>query len=68
MHQSELRRAIAAARLFISRGEEWNKVPETWLDGRQLSGTKLSGQVRRASLELTRMLADLRRGWDETTR
>ena len=47
--------AVAAAQVFIERAEELIGT-EGWR-----AGTKASGALRRASLELTRALADLRR-------
>ena len=61
MRQAELQRAMAAARLFLSLADEWNQDDEAWVNGQQYWGSKLSGQVRRASLELTRSLAEMRR-------
>lgn len=53
---TEAERFIAAARAAIRRLEE---------DPRSMyAGTKETGAVRRASLDLTRQLAELRRGRD----
>ena len=61
MRQAELQRVITAAKLFTSLALEWSQHKDEWANGFQLGGTKLSGQVRRASLELTRRLAEMRR-------
>jgi len=51
-----IKRAVAAAQVFIERSEELVG-KEEW----RIVGTKASGALRRASLELTRALADMRR-------
>lgn len=55
--QGRLRAAVEASRKFLALSEALLRGPDDW----QISGCKLSGAVRRASMDLTRALADYRR-------
>jgi hypothetical protein len=57
--EQKLRAAMKVAREFINRGELLLAYWEA--GGSSMTGTAPSGAVRRASMELTRALADLRR-------
>ena len=58
MKKTILRKAINEAKRFISRGEIYlKKYPE---DDEYIYASKESGSVKRASMDLTRVLADLR--------
>ena len=58
MTYGELARCQALAREFADLAEELERQSST---NHWVMGSKLSGQVRRKSMDLTRALADLRR-------
>ena len=57
MNKSKLHKAMFEARRFYEKAKELDKV---WKDS-YLTGTALTGAVKRASMDLTRALADLRK-------
>jgi hypothetical protein len=57
MNRETLRAAILAAEKFVERAEDARKEPIGWA----IVGTKQSAAARRASMELTRALAEMRR-------
>lgn len=59
MYRITLNEAVKVARLFIRRAEEVQK-EEVEGTGIHITGNKTSGAMLRASMELTRVLADLR--------
>jgi len=60
MNRDTLKAATAAARAFLAAAKavESDEASMRYLG---ISGTKLTGKLRRASMDLTRALADLRR-------
>lgn len=57
MNKSKLHKAMFEARRFYEKAKELDKVGKDTYYG----GTALSGSVKRASMDLTRALADLRK-------
>ena len=57
MNSDKLRIAVAEAERFLSKASELQANPPEY----DFVGTKETGAVRRASMDLTRALADLRR-------
>lgn len=55
MNRAKLNAAVAEAERFIKRAKAWDARAIEW------KGTKEGGALRRASMDLTRALADLRR-------
>jgi len=58
MTKDAIIKAVTAARIFINREKELTLGDYEYLG---ISGTKRTSALRRASMELTRALADLRR-------
>lgn len=58
MNQTKLNKAVSEAREFLKRADALTKDNQ---GGGYFSPSKLSGAVRRQSMELTRALADLRK-------
>ena len=63
MNQATLARVADEAQRFIELANALHVSLETERRSRVVTGTRLSGAVRRASMDLTRALADLRRSW-----
>ena len=61
MNQDTILRAKAEALQFIERADEMLNSGELSHRGFVCTGTRLTGSLRRQSLELTRSLADMRR-------
>lgn len=57
MNQGKVRDAMAEAERFLTRCQDYLDNPPTY----EFLGSKVGGAVRRASMDLTRALADLRR-------
>ena len=58
MNKSKLHKAMFEARRFHEKAKELDKVGG---NDSYLTGTALTGAVKRASMDLTRALADLRK-------
>ena len=58
MNKSKLHKAMFEARRFYEKAKELDKVGG---NDSYLTGTALTGAVKRASMDLTRALADLRK-------
>ena len=58
MKKDAIIKAVTAARIFINREKELTLQDYEFLG---ISGSKRTGALRRASMELTRALANLRR-------
>lgn len=61
MNSKKLESAIAGAQRFIKDAKALKEKLKSGSVDRIISGTKLSGQVRRSSMDLTRSLSDLRK-------
>jgi len=61
MNPTEIRKAVAEAKLFIKRANAALAIVRKIGDFDYLDGGKESGALRRSSMELTRSLADMRR-------
>lgn len=59
MNEDTLDKAIKSAAKFLAEARRLRQAVE--LDGEPLTGTRLSGSVRRLSMDLTRALTDLRK-------
>lgn len=57
MNQSKVKIAAAEARRFLAKVKDYEATPSEY----EYVGTKASGAVKRASMDLTRALAELRR-------
>ena len=61
MRTPDIKAATAAAKRFIVASNA--VIVERGPDDNDITGTKRSGALRRASLDLTRALADMRHPW-----
>lgn len=61
MEQKEVDAAIAEAKRFIKAAEAWKKREAEERDGYTVSGTREGGAMKRASLDLTMALAQMRK-------
>lgn len=57
MLREDIETAVSEAKRFIKRADEYAKVD----DGHDWTNPRESGALRRASMDLTRALADMRR-------
>lgn len=60
MNKAGIDKAVLAARAFLKRHSEW-AADETAVKYVGICGTKTSGALRRASMDLTRALAEMRK-------
>lgn len=65
MTPTTITQAVTEARRFLERAEQWHEAQGTgkWDDGTEyrISTPKQDGALRRASMDLTRALAEMRR-------
>jgi hypothetical protein len=59
MNEDTLDKSIKVAARFLAEARALRQAVE--LDGESINGTRRSGAVKRASMDLTRALTDLRR-------
>lgn len=60
MNRAKINAAVLEAKRFLSRHKEYESAIKT-LNGYSYIGTKESGALRRASMDLTRSLAEMRK-------
>lgn len=63
MNAEGVRKAAREAKEFVELAGRLLEV-ETFAKNMTITGTRLSGAVRRKSLDLTRALADMRKPWN----
>lgn len=60
MNHAKINAAVLEAKRFLAKHKEYEASIKT-LSGYQVVGTKESGALRRASMDLTRSLAEMRK-------
>lgn len=60
MRQAKINAAVLEAKRFLAKHKEYEASVKT-LSGYQVTGSKESGALRRASMDLTRALAEMRK-------
>ena len=58
MKEKDIKKAVSGAKRFVTRATEWLALDNQYKD---FVGTKEGGALRRASMELTRALAKMRK-------
>ena len=58
MKEKDIKEAVSEAKRFVTRAAEWLALDNRYKD---ITGTKEGGALRRASMELTRALAKMRK-------
>lgn len=60
MRQAKINAAVLEAKRFLAKHKEY-KASITTMGGYKMAGSKESGALRRASMDLTRALAEMRK-------